>query len=342
MGNCFCIEKKENKPEIIKCFCIEIIDKPEIDIVKPENDIVKPEIDIVKPENDIVKPENNIVKPENNIVKPEIDIVIENKPKIKVALKFPHGLSGITIDKEIKECQNINEWISSLYYLKEWKGWLVYNDEIDTVHKKGHCKGILAWNDTHLSWLVHSVPHFPKEFSGNIISEIEKSEHMYGQSFFYIERECDSSFLEKVIHQVYNMEAHIYLKKCELSHYKKEDLLELSFSDDIIHVSKSPRYEIDIYSEYLAKKEVSLWYVETWKRGLHIKTECSNVVEIKKICWKNISYKQSQDHSKWAACKSHYYIGDLNRMTSQFHRGGGGFLVKDSIISNLLINLISL
>ena len=37
-----------------------------------------------------------------------------------------------------------------------------------------------------------------------------------------------------------------------------------------------------------------------------------------------------------------YYIGDLNRMTSQFHRGGGGFLVKDSIISNLLINLISL
>jgi hypothetical protein len=278
-------------------------------------------------------------------IETETEIEYKDDCETSVALKFPHGITGIIFKDDIKECLDINQWISSLYKSTQWKEWIVYNDETSHIgnksHSKGHCKGILAWNDTEISWLVHSVPNFPEIFTGNDISKIEPSELIYGQSFFYIKRKCDSSFLEKVISQLYNMDPHIYIKQNNINPPKKEyKIIELQFSNKIIHLSKSPKCEIDIYSEYITKKDLSNWYVETWKRGLPIKTICSNLIEIENISFKNVNYKESQDHSKWAACNSYYFIGDLNRMTSQYKRGGGGFLVENDIISKALLSLI--
>lgn len=266
----------------------------------------------------------------------------------KVALKLPNGKTCLLYN-EIKQdfiySENINKWIKSLYDSSHWTGWLVYNDEAEDIgykaHKKGHCKGILAWNDTHISWLVHSVPNFPREFNGASISDIENSELIYGQSFLYIENVCDTNFLEKAISQIYHMEANIYMKHNDLCKItiKDDKLHTLLFSNAIIHFSKSPHCEIDIYSEHIIKYETCTWYVETWKRGHEIKTN-TNVVEIKNIQWKNISYKESQDHSKWAISDTYYWIGDLNRMTSQYKRGGGGFLIKNKEISNAFRKLI--
>ena len=203
----------------------------------------------------------------------------------------------------------------------------------------GHCKGILAWNATHVSWLVHSVPNFPREFTGSTISPIEPSEHIYGQSFFHITRQADEAFVKQAIAHIYLMNAHIFMKHNvpEVEHLKNA-ISTLSFSEEITHIAKSPKMEIDIYSEYLTIYATD-WYVETWKRG-HAITTPSPIKDITHLSIFGVKYRESQDHSKWATTDQYYWIGDLNRMTSQYKRGGGGFVVKNQGTANALKSII--
>ena len=203
----------------------------------------------------------------------------------------------------------------------------------------GHCKGILAWNATHVSWLVHSVPNFPREFTGSTISSIEPSEHIYGQSFFHVTRQADEAFVKQAIAHIYLMNAHIFMKHNVPEVENPNNMIStLSFSEEITHIAKSPKMEIDIYSEYLTIYATD-WYVETWKRG-HAITTPSSIKDVSHLSIFGVKYKESQDHSKWAASEQYYWIGDLNRMTSQYKRGGGGFVVKNQGTANALKSII--
>lgn len=276
-------------------------------------------------------------------VKKDIREKVDYGSFMNIALKFPHGSHGVTYnyDQEAFQPCELNEWIQSLYKDAPWTSWLVYNDETshlgDNTTKKGHCKGIVAWNDTHMSWFVHSVPNFPREFKGNSISSIEQSELVYGQSFMYITRLMDETFIKLVIGQLYHMQAHIYIRQNEIMIHQscKADLMtKVVFSDTVSHVAKPPYYEIDIYSEYLIGYEPE-WQVETWKRG-HLIKSTKQITDIEKVCVNGTEYKDSQDHSKWAISKHYVWIGDLNRMVSQSKRGGGGFIIKHAKMSNAL------
>ena len=203
----------------------------------------------------------------------------------------------------------------------------------------GHCKGILAWNATHVSWLVHSVPNFPREFTGSTISPIEPSEHIYGQSFFHVTRQADEAFVKQAIAHIYLMNAHVFMKhNVPEVEQPKNAISTLSFSEEITHIAKSPKMEIDIYSEYLTIYATD-WYVETWKRG-HAITTPSTIKDVSHLSIFGVKYKESQDHSKWATSDQYYWIGDLNRMTSQYKRGGGGFVVKNQGTANALKSII--
>lgn len=203
----------------------------------------------------------------------------------------------------------------------------------------GHCKGILAWNATHVSWLVHSVPNFPREFTGSTISPIEPSEHIYGQSFFHVTRQADEVFVKQAIAHIYLMNAHVFMKhNVPEVEQPKNAISTLSFSEEITHIAKSPKMEIDIYSEYLTIYATD-WYVETWKRGHAINTP-STIKDVSHLSIFGVKYKESQDHSKWATSDQYYWIGDLNRMTSQYKRGGGGFVVKNQGTANALKSII--
>jgi len=203
----------------------------------------------------------------------------------------------------------------------------------------GHCKGILAWNATHISWFVHSVPNFPREFTGSTISPIELSEHIYGQSFIHVTRQADEAFVKQAIAHIYLMNAHVFMKHNVPDVQQPKDMIStLSFSEEITHIAKSPKNEIDIYSEYLTIYATD-WLVETWKRG-HAITTPSTVKDVTNLSIFGVKYKESQDHSKWATSEQYYWIGDLNRMTSQYKRGGGGFLVKNQGIALALKSII--
>jgi len=278
---------------------------------------------------------------------------------VKFALKFPNGLKGIEfVNDKVVQHENINTWISELYAKSAWDHWIVYNDETghlgDNHHKKGHCKGILAWSvGARISWLCHSIPNFPRNFDGESISDIEKGETIYGQSLQYIELPFSDELFEKIMNQLYIMDPHIFnqnvssilrISSSEKMHTKEVSAIYLSECPLLIHLAKSPFCNIDIYGDYLANyfDKSGKWKVETWIRGHRITKESNLIEDIKHIQFENSHYTETQDHSKWAVSeKDLYTVGDLNRMTSQFHRGGGIFVCANAEIAKSLRNLIT-
>jgi len=274
----------------------------------------------------------------------------QNTDKKKFSIKFPNG-SNYIYYCDIKKCfiknKNINEWINNLYLDSSWNNWIVYNDETNiNNYKRNHCKGILAWNNIKISWLCHSVSNFPSYFEGNKISEISYNELMYGQSFQYIEIDFTNEMIYNILNQIHIMEAHIFIEKYDNEKYKNfifpiiKDINTIKLSDNISHVAKSPKYNFDIYGEYVVKEYNFLWNIETLIKGNLIETNC-NIKDIKKLCFEDVTFNESQDHSKWGVSDKDYYcISDLNRTLSQYKKGGGIFICKDKELSKSLYLLI--
>lgn len=258
------------------------------------------------------------------------------------ALKFPHGKEGIEYSDDFSgfiPVRDISKWIDSLYK-KEWKHWILYNDDMDdSKNTKGHCKGILAWNNECISWMCHSVPRFPKMF-GNF--EIDEGELIYGQSFYHILLPYHNDTLISIVQQLYIMEASMYCKHTDLyfPQKKNENINTIVLNDSVSHIAKSPHCHIDIYDDCIAERYKFKWRVETWKRGHEIVKE-TNMKDISLLQYEKREYSEKQDHSKWCVSDDEYFlVGDLNRMTTQFKRGGGGFLCKNKNIAEALRSLI--
>jgi len=340
----------------------------------------------------------------------------------QIALKNPHGVNFVYYDpyeRKFVGDMNIQDWLSGLYTgfnppnRFPWTHWIVYNDEpplflnktdstfIKPSSTKGHCKGILAWNDVEMSWLIHSVPCFPTFFcpgaSGDlerVFSEMRPSEEIYGQSFgyFYLSWEKEGTEMAKkricsLLEHIKVMEPCIYLSKGFWGTPYAENWKQESEKDNKEqgamglchwvgiegkweHYAKSPHYEQDFYEE-LAKQKGGC-RVESWIRGQKVEDSAlvSNnaiVYSLKpssssdsrkksvkgKDGYESFKYLESQDHSKWAVSTldnsysqmidrdnihstgteqmNHWVmIGDLNRMHSQWKRGGGGMMIWDA------------
>jgi deoxyribonuclease-2 len=244
--------------------------------------------------------------------------------------------------------------LKNIYKSQTFTNWIVYNDQMKKVDKKtahgnAHAKGLVAWNDVKISWLCHSVPEFPSVFNGENgeISDIDQSELVYGQSFQYVEIPYHNDKLCDIMNQLYIMEVNIVEEKNHLTFPKRKNnaINTLILSDTVTHIAKSPKHQIDIYSQFIVIQYPHLWKVETWVRGHLIESEIPislrRVRDIKKINYKDVCYNESQDHSKWAVSDSSFYcVGDLNRMTSQYNRGGGGFICDNKDIAHSLRELI--
>ena len=272
--------------------------------------------------------------------------------KSAVAIKFPNGVAGIQYSEDLNHfihCKDINEWLQSLYLHSDATKWVLYNDETDDIvekgqHAKGHCKGIVTWGDTSITWLCHSVPNFPREFTGKTISPIESSELVYGQSFQYIELPYHNDTLIAIMKQLSIMQANIYIANHDLTFQpsRNHEVSTIVLTPTVTHIAKSPYHPIDIYSQHIAKHYPSTWHVETWKSGHEIQDHIDTVKDIKLLQYDTVTFKESQDHSKWAVSETDmYWVGDLNRMTSQFRRGGGGFLIRNDDVSLALRELIA-
>ena len=101
--------------------------------------------------------------------------------------------------------------------------------------------------------------------------------------------------------------------------------------------SKSPNDHVDLYAKIVAPNLKTNLYVETWRKnpGNPLESFCTkpSVENVNEIDLKfsnsklNGKFGYKDDHSKWALSKSvalpYICIGDINRMESQYKRGGG-------------------
>jgi len=242
-----------------------------------------------------------------------------------------------------------------------------YNDEkpkIQNSYERGHLKGVINFDISSGFWLIHSVPKFPS--IGRYIyhdSEIE-----YGQSFICVS--LGASFFKSIISQLLIMQSTVYdyyipnnfpldreaaIMLQSFVHNKNvPNLMKLGVVKlitvnhvPLLHFAKSRIFEKDLYSGLVAPYLKASILVESWVRGHKIPSSCNEtykVFNVKTVKLLKDSFKEHSDHSKWVVSKHQDHpficIGDINRMTTQFARGGGTMCVFNSDIWKVFSGII--
>lgn len=121
--------------------------------------------------------------------------------------------------------------------------------------------------------------------------------------------------------------------------------------------SKSAGLAGDMYSAWLAEQLDSSLYVETWRNGIGtpLQSDCPedkhqvNNIKLMKLVPADsgkamFSWPYLMDHSKWAITDTQeegvVCLADINRMASQFKRGGGAICVRDPEVWNVFSGTI--
>jgi len=285
---------------------------------------------------------------------------------VSMALKLPNSKNYLLFNSTRNEHgvlrYDINKHISSMLFSEKnvsYTNWIVYNDQDHSGEHPthAHAKGIVAWNAKCIMWFCHSIPHFPTTFDGKSIEEVAHSQLIFGQSLLFLTLSFSLDTLNNIKNQLNCMNVHVtsrseknilpILTPIFTSHEKRNKngtLSEIIISNKIKHVAKSSVHHIDIYQNIFHQHkhyDGDKIYVETWRRG-HQCPQTDNIIDVNKchhIPSANVWYEH-QDHAKWACTDDYYCVGDLNRMDSQFHRGGGMFVINDPNIALALKDLV--
>lgn len=106
--------------------------------------------------------------------------------------------------------------------------------------------------------------------------------------------------------------------------------------------SKDQHFNRDLYSQLIAKTLNSSLLAQTWRQGQggELPSDCNepfgrSIENIRTLGLdENAQWSTHHDHSKWAIVKDHnstnysFCISDINRMKSQFSRGGGALCIE--------------
>lgn len=259
--------------------------------------------------------------------------------------------------------------------------YLMYNDQPPAGGPKpndvrAHSKGvvIMDWQTQTGSWLIHSVPRYPKQRLSNEPLAYPESGLKYGQLFMCVSFDLEnaSKFVERHLDVIkpiiYDSElSEIFLlrypafAKLTKEHsaktikaLKRNDSIRLHQTfqtlagEEIDVFSKSRAFKRDIYNKWLMDYFHQSIAVESWRFGpssTSLNSTCDDQTPLRTL---NIDYlhlkdsqnksalvqwKHTNDHSKWAIGidqnKPLVCVGDINRMQSQFNRGGGVVCMKN-------------
>jgi len=270
-----------------------------------------------------------------------------------VALKKPNRLDYYFWDSynptfNFQTNSDINEWIHNCFTKTKQKwngGQILYNDQLPTGYKEceflnginnsGHCKGIVAWNNNKIGWLIHSIPKYPSHSmtEDGVLPHISLDDAKFGQSMIYCE--FPISYKNEILQQICMMDAQLYHYTNNIfndeikSTTNNEDIILLYFKNcskentlnvvslpktkhliksniNIRHYAKNRFYEKDIYEHIFSMRNYTALkcqpntnympiLCETWIRG----QELHSTQWVKNI-QKLKEWNEQNDHSKWA------------------------------------------
>ncbi|XP_029833502.2 plancitoxin-1-like [Ixodes scapularis] len=254
--------------------------------------------------------------------------------------------------------------------------YVAYNDQAPEGFngtKGGHSKGILMVGASNTVWLQHSVPRFPILHGGEY--SYPKNGRENAQLFLCVTFSAKDS--TDIIAQHLRVQyANVYQKHAPLTilnKYPKFKLLyegvyvtrknESLFNDTLRSlgrqrlqsIAKRGTWKQDIYAAvvapYIVKDNL---YVESWRNGAG-KAETSfcrktySVMNVKTVIIMFGHHKKDQiifsyreDHSKWAVAEkvNFFCFSSLNRMESQYKRGGEVTCMENAKLAHLFRNSI--
>jgi len=248
-------------------------------------------------------------------------------------------------------------------------GYAMYNDEsaVDGSNHESnaHMKGVIAFDGVSGFWLIHSVPKFPPAKANGYSYPLTGTK--YGQSFLCLSLSTstfdtigqqlkidnpfvyDSSVPSALSSQVPNLAA--FLNQGTTSPVRSNivNIATLAGREYDIF-AKSSSWGYDLYEYLVANHYYSDMYTETWQNGIgNTGSYCRpnysyDVANTKSLTFPDgTSWPDSSDHSKWGitVLNNTVCIGDINRQTGQFHRGGGTACTQDATLWTAFRSLIT-
>ncbi|XP_062586026.1 uncharacterized protein LOC134247711 [Saccostrea cucullata] len=207
----------------------------------------------------------------------------------------------------------------------------ISEESFKKYHLYGHTKGMYAFDEKQGFWLISSVPKFPAPLSHNYSYEQEQTK--LGQAMICVS--LSRKYLT-VIEDIFNItDPNIYdPKRGPRRHYSHVTLVPYKVfpistvkGQRFRFFAKSSIFGKDLYDGLVAPELRESLYVHTWEPNL---TSACNmefkVMNIEIIKFSNVTeFKSNSDHSKWIVSKDDFWVcvGDINRKTTQFKRGGG-------------------
>lgn len=253
--------------------------------------------------------------------------------------------------------------------------YFMFNDQVPGGEKSfdnGHTKGTVLFDETRIVYLIHSTPHFP--YNDTAGYGFPHTGIYYGQHFFCVT--LPISELSKLLYQIRMMWPFVYNFKIKEDLYGKYENLQeiikgkplpadgnphskietlfLTDSTILTAFNKNGTFGADIFDALISPyfdPPMSL-YTETWQNGkskLH--SNCTDDYFVKNIVYMafyadQLDYKETQDHSKWAISADEQYkylcFGGVNRMSSQFRRGGGMYCFFNDIFWEFMISAVGM
>jgi deoxyribonuclease II len=239
--------------------------------------------------------------------------------------------------------------------------YILYNDEPPTQNPEltpGHTKGYAAVAPDSSGFLViHSIPKFPTG-PGNISQYIgmESNAWEYGQSILCLSLNASTiaavlTKMQSNAPQVYDWATPTQIPQtainaiqalgsgvintsalCTITTYETQASMEFQY------FAKSKQWNNELYAACIAPYYQQSFYVESWIRGSAEGPSCTtpnHVYDIQELDYNGFKLSEYNDHSKWAVSDSIVCIGDINRMTTQYSRGGGSVCFESPLAAFL-------
>lgn len=237
--------------------------------------------------------------------------------------------------------------------------YVLFNDEppfsTSYNYTVGHTKGLLALEENGEGfWITHSIPAFPSgPKTSSSYTGLLSNAWTYAQNIFCIS--LTASSINRIsyawlltVPNVYDYRLSDEIK----TNYKNITALTQNkystssicsyFSittiggQSLTVFSKSTQWNKDLWSSCVAPALKQDLLVESWIRGSAIGPSCTSsytVTDVQGVDFSKgeltvpLSWSEVNDHSKWATSVDGIFscFGDINRMTTQYARGGGAF-----------------
>jgi deoxyribonuclease-2 len=265
-----------------------------------------------------------------------------------------HSMNDTTVGALANTVQQL--WSPSTQYL-------IFNDEPSLPNNPpynftvGHTKGIWAWNNGGEAFLLlHSVPLYPMGPSYTAkYRGLGSNAYTYGQSLACFTVTADilntlAASATLTVPDIYDSRVDassppnlVALAKGTVrtdSTCEHQDF-ETVGGTHLTYFAKSSQWNNELYSACIAPSVDQSLLVESWIRGSAEGPFCGQpeVFDVKTLQFTpTIGFSEVDDHSKWAVSlnSSFLCIADINRMTTQYERGGSAICWNDAVLAAAL------